>query len=323
MYQLRLYGPSFELDNRTVYRKLKAFLVDTPAWAWIEPYDLAKNGRAAHQAWVNHYNGQGEVSKRTAMAKMRRASLHYGNERSLAFESCAEMMSKCFNTLHKDVDQRLSPRQKVEKLLSVITCDNTELIAAKVYINMEYPLDFVEACNYFSAEVARVTGPALMENQRNKSRKRQIYSIDSQNGHGGRGRSRTGGRGSRQGSGRTRNPGTINGVNTSDPNRSFTRPEWEALGSDGRDTVLALRGSTSRSGSGGRGRRGGGRRGRGRGGGRSQATDRNVSSTEIVEYDADQNDESTDTTRPALNDRGGRNGRGFGRGAYGSQGGRS
>ena len=50
MYQLRLYGPSFELDNRTVYRKLKAFLVDTPAWAWIEPYDLAKNGRAAHQA---------------------------------------------------------------------------------------------------------------------------------------------------------------------------------------------------------------------------------------------------------------------------------
>jgi hypothetical protein len=254
------------------------------------------------------------------MAKMRLASLHYRNERSLSFESCSALMSKCFNTLHKDVDQRLSDRQKVEKLLSVITSDNTELIAAKVYINMAYPLDFVKACNYFSAEVARVTGPAVMENRRNTSRKRQISSTDSR----GRGRSRTGGRGSRQSSGRTRNPGTINGVNTNDPNKSFTREEWEALGSEGRDTVLALRGSSrNRSGSGGRGRRSGGRRGRGRGSGRSQAGDRNVSSTEIVEYDADQNDESTDTTHPALNDRGGRNGRGFGRGAYGSQGSRS
>jgi hypothetical protein len=84
MYQLRLTGPSFELDNRPVYRKLKAFLVDTPGWAWIEPYDLAENGRAAHQAWVTHYNGQGELSKRTATAKMRLASLHYRNEWSLA-----------------------------------------------------------------------------------------------------------------------------------------------------------------------------------------------------------------------------------------------
>jgi hypothetical protein len=138
MYQLRLYGPSFELDNRTVYRKLKAFLVDTPAWAWIEPYDLAENGRAAHQAWVNHYNGQGELSKRTAMAKTRLAALFYKNERSLPFETCSEIMSKCFNTLHKGLDQRLSDRQKVEKLLSIITCDNTELIAAKVYINVEF-----------------------------------------------------------------------------------------------------------------------------------------------------------------------------------------
>jgi hypothetical protein len=50
--------------------KLKAFLADSPAWAWIEPYDLAKNGRAAYQAWINHYNGQGKLSKRTALAKM-------------------------------------------------------------------------------------------------------------------------------------------------------------------------------------------------------------------------------------------------------------
>jgi hypothetical protein len=43
----------------------------------------------------------------------------------------------------------------------------------------------------------------------------------------------------------------------------------------------------------------------GRGRGHSQETDRNVSSTEIVEYDADQNDDATDTTRVEFTDRGG------------------
>ena len=48
MYQFPLVGNSFELDNQSVYRKLKAFLIDSPGWAWIEPHDTAENGRAAY-----------------------------------------------------------------------------------------------------------------------------------------------------------------------------------------------------------------------------------------------------------------------------------
>jgi hypothetical protein len=84
----------------------------------------------------------------------------------------------------------------------------------------------------------------------------------------------------------------------------------------GRTTVLSLRGTQSR----------GGRGGHSRGKGRSQETNRtNVISTDIVEYDTTQNDDATDTatTREELTDRGGRPGRGFGRGTYGSQGGRN
>jgi hypothetical protein len=44
MYQFPLEGGSFELDNQVVYRKLKAFLIDSLGWAWIEPHDLAENG---------------------------------------------------------------------------------------------------------------------------------------------------------------------------------------------------------------------------------------------------------------------------------------
>jgi len=41
MYQLELQGDSFQLDNQAVYRKLKAFLIDSPGWAWIERHDAA------------------------------------------------------------------------------------------------------------------------------------------------------------------------------------------------------------------------------------------------------------------------------------------
>jgi hypothetical protein len=108
MYQFSLTGESFQLDNQTVYRKLKAFLIDSPGWAWIEPHNLAEDGRAAYTAWTTHYNGEGELSKRTAIAKSKLDALHYKNEKSMSFEKCTEIMTKCFNTLHKDIDQRYS-----------------------------------------------------------------------------------------------------------------------------------------------------------------------------------------------------------------------
>ena len=36
MFQLPLDGPRFEEDNCVVYSKLKAFLIDTAGWAWID-----------------------------------------------------------------------------------------------------------------------------------------------------------------------------------------------------------------------------------------------------------------------------------------------
>jgi hypothetical protein len=64
-----------------------------------------------------HYNGEGKLSKRTAIVKAKLDQLHYKNKRSMSFEKCTEVMTKCFNTLHKDPDQCYSDRQKVEKLL--------------------------------------------------------------------------------------------------------------------------------------------------------------------------------------------------------------
>jgi hypothetical protein len=88
-------------------------------------------------------------------------------------------MTKYFNTLHKDVDQQYSKRQKVEKLLKIIKCQEGQLLAAKVVINQQYPRDFVGACGYFFQQVARIHGPAQLKYKHQGGKKCGIYAIDS------------------------------------------------------------------------------------------------------------------------------------------------
>jgi hypothetical protein len=318
MYQLPLAGVAYDLDNAAVFRKLKAFLIDGPGWAWIEPFDSTEDGRGAYNAWRDHYNGQGELSKRTAMAKAKLNALFYKNEKSMPFERYSEQLNRIFQVLAKDPDESFSARQQVEKLQQGIRTEDPELRSAKVIISNQYANDFVGACAFFSREVARIHGPAQLENRREKDRKRRISSVQTDSQSHGRGRGRTGGRGGRgRGYGRGgRNSGRggrggrghgqtiINGVDVSDPTRGFTDDEWEALSSHGgRAYVMQVR---ERMG------RGNNSQGRGRNDGRG----RGVSATMTQHSTEDDSHVSEMTTTAGRGGRGGTNGRGFGRGAY-------
>jgi hypothetical protein len=81
-------------------------------------------------------------------------------------------MTKCFNTLHKDVDQHYLECQKVEKLLKAIRCQDAKLLAAKVVIDQHFPRDFIGACGYFLQQVTRIHGPAQLEYKQSRHKKR-------------------------------------------------------------------------------------------------------------------------------------------------------
>ena len=66
------------------------------------------------------------------MAKAKLEQVHYKNEHILSFEKVSKIMTKCFNTLHKDVDQHYSNHQKAKKLLKAIQCQDAELISSTV-----------------------------------------------------------------------------------------------------------------------------------------------------------------------------------------------
>ena len=63
-------------------------------------------------------------------------------------------MTKSFQTMHKDANQRHSDRQKVEKFLKGVMVQDPELAGAKAVIDMQFPRDFTGAFSYFSMQVA-------------------------------------------------------------------------------------------------------------------------------------------------------------------------
>jgi hypothetical protein len=132
LYQLSLTDKAFSMDNKLVYCLLKSFLVNTSGCTWIEPYNTMENGCGAFLAWTSHYNGQGELSKCTAMAKARIKSLFYMDEHSMSFEKVMEILSKSLSILDKDPNERYLECQTLEKLLQCIQTPDMEVVAQKL-----------------------------------------------------------------------------------------------------------------------------------------------------------------------------------------------
>ena len=56
--------------------------------------------------------------------------LHYKNEQSMSFEKHTEKIIKCFLTLDKDEDEKLSDQQKVNAIINGIKVQDVHLMAA-------------------------------------------------------------------------------------------------------------------------------------------------------------------------------------------------
>ena len=85
-YQMPLKGQNFKHDNKLLYKMLKAACVDTKAWPWLMKHGPKADGRKAWLALVAHYNGYGELNKRTMRAKEELLKLHYKDEKAFPFD---------------------------------------------------------------------------------------------------------------------------------------------------------------------------------------------------------------------------------------------
>ena len=220
-YEAKLKGEVFRVDNGRVFTLLKQAIIGTNAWTWIEKFDKKQDGRKAMLSLRAHYDGPGEVEKRRAQAKHRLEVLRYKDEQSMSFETYITYLKEVFQAL-EECGRPMQEIEKVEHLLDKIQRNDGTIQALRVHIlgKNELKNSFEAAANHLSQALT-----VLYPGAGRKADKRFVSSLD-QNG-------------SKKGRYKLKD-GKVNGVDVSDPHRSFSAAEWEKLGPY-KKTILKLR----------------------------------------------------------------------------------
>jgi hypothetical protein len=81
-------GLEFETDNGRVFDHLKSWTLNGPAWTWIRSFNTSRNGRAAWQALLDHYEGDAQKDwvKDAAYALIAQA-FYFGDRKRFSFET--------------------------------------------------------------------------------------------------------------------------------------------------------------------------------------------------------------------------------------------
>ena len=97
-----LSGDVFQADARKLHQLIKSFLQTESAEQWIKPFAKRQSGREDMDALRKHYSGEGNTSRRIAVAERIRDTLHYKNERALSFSAFLDKMQKMFNIFEEE-----------------------------------------------------------------------------------------------------------------------------------------------------------------------------------------------------------------------------
>ena len=93
-----LSGACFQADARKVHQLLKSFLqTESAEQCWIKPIARKQSRRLDMKSLRDHYSGEGNTSRRIAVAERIRDTLHYKSERAMQFSSFLEKLQKMFN----------------------------------------------------------------------------------------------------------------------------------------------------------------------------------------------------------------------------------
>ena len=97
-----LTGATYQADARKVHQLLKSFLQSESAEQWIKSISRKQSGREDMIALQNHYSGEGNTSRRIAVAEKTRDTLHYKSERAMPFSSFLDKLQKMFNIFDEE-----------------------------------------------------------------------------------------------------------------------------------------------------------------------------------------------------------------------------
>ena len=111
-----LSGPAFDADKRKVHQLIASFTKGELFEDWLKPVASRQDGREDMKALKRHFAGEGNATRRIAVAERLRETLHYRNERALSFEVFLSKVQKMFNIFEKQKEE-MTEEAKVRFLL--------------------------------------------------------------------------------------------------------------------------------------------------------------------------------------------------------------
>jgi hypothetical protein len=241
--------------------------------AWIEQHIDSQDGRAAFDSFRTHFEGEGPTEMRCQQAFASLKSLHWKSETSMTFAQFSSALKTAYDIVSEDAAyaDEYKVRDLLDKIIPMTRVQQMEVVKGKV--RDDYPTDFNQAIFYIAARIADIYADDIAKMNRFgiSKRNRQIYETKSdgksRGGRGsgarvafrGRGGAKPPARGN-QGRGGNQRPQTMfNGIDASDPFRSYSGTVWDQLGPNGQTYVTRERERTQRRYVGGGRSRGGGR----------------------------------------------------------------
>ena len=146
----------FQADSRKVHQLLKSFLQAETAEQWIKPLEKKLNGRQDMEALRNHYAGEGNASRRIAMAERIRDSLHYKNERAMPFSGFLDKLQTMFNIFAEEREP-ITERAKIRMLLSKVEHPQLQSTVDALAIRAQMDGSTFTACaNFLASQVSKL-----------------------------------------------------------------------------------------------------------------------------------------------------------------------
>ena len=172
-----LHGPTYEADARTVHLLIESLTTGTPSEQWLKDHKNEQDGRVDFQALTDHYQGEGNTSRRISEAERLEDTLHYRSERAMPFESFVNKMQEMFNIFEEN-DEPKTEAQKLRFLWEKTQHKELQTIVATLKAQNEFGegITFTSAVNHIAAAVANLPETIAI--------RRSISAVDS--GGGGR-----------------------------------------------------------------------------------------------------------------------------------------
>jgi hypothetical protein len=233
----QLEGSVFQADARKVHQLIKSFLQTETAEQWIKPLSRRQSGRADMKALRDHYSGEGNTSRRIAVAERIRDTLHYKNERAMPFSGFLDKLQKMFNIFEEEKEE-ITDQAKVRILLKKVEHPQLQdaIGALRVRATIGGGITFTECANHLSAQVSE------LPDHQSTPRKVSAAGSNHRSGKfsGGKNRGTGGG---------TNSTGKRNGIHMPDGSVwTGFYSDWDQLSKDDKKTVMDTRASNKSKG---------------------------------------------------------------------------